>query len=675
MLSGPVPSQCWRVANHLHVDRQAITCWSTCKVVYLVRKQIKRRDFVSGMAIGAGGLLLAACTDAPPVSFSNKVPRGSRAPSSGSYYPPTLTGMRGSHEGSYEVAHALSWRGEKPADYQLLDEHYDLVVVGAGMSGLAAAHFYREKMGPEARILLLDNHDDFGGHAKRNEFHRDGRMMVSLGGAQNIESVTGYSDAATQLMNDIGLNDDFLNFMDASTSEDLALVGNFDANNGVALPGSQDHFIYAGNWNAVMFGGEGYEQVLESLPLPDNETAKLIAFWGGKQDFLEGLSLSEKWDYLNTVSYNQFLIDKVGLLPTTVPLLNAIILHLSGMTGWNLTVGEALLGGASVIRSLGWLGRATAAAGGAFLDRLLKIRMFPDGNASVARLLVQKLIPNVAPEVTGPANIVGARFNYDALDDAGNSTRLRLNSTAVGIRENQAGTVEVDFVEHGSAKRVMADHCILACYNGLIPHLCPEMPESQKAGLAYGVKTPFVYANVQVRDGKAFSKAGATLFQCPYDPFQWVSCAPTVSVGGFEPPRGPDDPMVIFMMHSPMPMAKPDAKLSARDQLRLARTEIYRAQFSDYEQQIREQLQSMLGQFGFQHQSDIEAITVNRIPHGYAYPYVKLDDPDWEAGQAPHEIGRAQFGRISVANSDSEAVALMNAAFDAAYRAVEEQTA
>ena len=644
-------------------------------MVVIVTKQIKRRDFVSGVAIGAGGLLLAGCTDDRPVSFANEVPRGGLAPSSGSYYPPTLTGMRGSHEGSYEVAHALSWRGEKPADYQLLDEHYDLVVVGAGMSGLAAAHFYREKMGPEARILILDNHDDFGGHAKRNEFHRDGRMMVSLGGAQNIESVTGYSDAATKLMEDIGLNEDFLNFMDVSTSENLALVGNFDANNGVALPGSQDHFIYAGNWNAVMFGGEGYEQVLESLPLPGDEREKLIAFWGGNRDFLEGLSLSEKWEYLNTVSYNQFLIDKVGLLPTTVPILNAIILHLSGMTGWNLTVGEALLGGASGIKSLGWLGKATAAAGGAFIDRLLKIRMFPDGNASVARLLVQKLIPTVAPEVTGPDSIVGARFNYEALDEAGNDTRLRLNSTAVGIRENQAGEVEIDYVEQGSAKRVLADHCILACYNGLIPHLCPEMPESQKAGLAYGVKTPFVYANVQVRDGKAFSKAGATLFQCPHDPFQWVSCAPTVAVGGFEPPRGPDDPMVIFMMHSPMPMTKPDPKLSTRDQLRLARTEIYQAQFSDYEQQIREQLQSMLGQFGFQHQSDIEAITVNRIPHGYAYPYVKLDDPDWEAGQAPHEIGRAQFGRISVANSDSEAVALMNAAFDAAYRAVEEQTA
>lgn len=626
------------------------------------------------MAIGAGGLLLGGCADDLPTGFTNELPLVSLAPTPGSYYPPTLTGMRGSHEGSYEVAHALSWRGEKPADYQLLDEHYNLVVVGAGMSGLAAAHYYREKMGPQAKILILDNHDDFGGHAKRNEFHRNGRMMVSLGGAQNIESVTGYSDAAAKLMDDIGVNEEFLDFMGASTSDDLALVGNLEANNGVALPGSQGHYLYAGNWNAAMFGAEGYEQVIQSLPLPDDEKDKLIAFWGGKRDFLQGLSLSEKWEYLNSVSYNQFLVDKVGLLPTTLPILNAIILHLSGMTGWNLTVGEALLGGASGLKSLGWLGRATASAGGAFLDDLMAIRMFPDGNASVARLLVQKLIPDVAPEVTGPANIVAARFNYQALDKESNNTRLRLNSTAVGVREHQAGIVEIDFVEQGTPKRVVADHCILACYNGLIPHLCPEMPESQKAGLAYGVKTPFVYANVQVRNGKAFSKAGSTLFQCPYDPFQWVSCAPTVAVGGFEPPRGPDDPMVIFMMHSPMPLTKPDPKLSTRDQLRLARTEVYRTRFDDYERQIREQLQSLFGQFGFQHQSDIEAITVNRIPHGYAYPYVKLDDPQWGPGQAPHEVGRAQFGRISVANSDSEAVALMNAAFDAAYRAVQEQT-
>ena len=96
--------------------------------------------------------------------------------------------MRGSHEGSFEVAHDLAWRGEKPEQYAALDEHYDLVVVGAGMSGLAAARYYQKKMGPDAHILILDNHDDFGGHAKRNEFHQDGRMMLSLGGAQNLET-------------------------------------------------------------------------------------------------------------------------------------------------------------------------------------------------------------------------------------------------------------------------------------------------------------------------------------------------------------------------------------------------------------------------------------------------------------------------------------------------------
>ena len=162
------------------------------------------------------------------------------------------------------------------------------------------------------------------------------------------------------------------------------------------------------------------------------------------------------------------------------------------------------------------------------------------------------------------------------------------------------------------------------------------------------------------------------MFQCPYDPFQWVSTSPTVAVGGYEAPRGPDDPMVVFMMHSPMTGHEQSA--SCRDQLRVARHQIYSTAYADYEQQIRQQLQSILGKHGFNHETDIRAITVNRIPHGYAYVYLGLYDQKWGEGQAPHEIGRAQFGRISIANTDSEATPLMNLAFDAAWRAVEEQT-
>lgn len=639
--------------------------------------KVTRRDFLNGVAIGIGGMLLQGCgSDGDPsMKVTIGAPTVFTPPDTSAYYPPTLTGMRGSHEGSYEVAHALAWRGEKPGEYQALDQHYDLVVVGAGMSGLAAAWFYRKKMGPDARILVLDNHDDFGGHAKRNEFHHDGRMMLSLGGAQNLENPSNYSKQADALMADIGIDDDFTAAMDINTPENLTLAGKLDADNGISLPGPDGHITLGGNWNAVMFGGEGYEKTVRALPIPRAEQDILIDFFGGKRDFLKKLSLSEKWEYINSVSYNLFLMERVGLAEETVPILNAIILHLHGISGWNLTVLEAISGGASGIKSVGGLGKVAASVGGVLLDSLMQVRMFPDGNASVARLLVQKLIPEVAPEMKGPEDVAIARFNYDVLDQDNQSTRLRLNSTVVGAREVDGKQVEVDYVQQGKSLRVSADHCIMACYNGLIPHLCPEMSDAQKEGLAYGVKTPFVYANVLLDNGRAYSELGATLFQCPYDPFQWVSTAPSMTVGGYEPPRGPDDPMVVFMMNSPLPLEKPEGPLTGRDQLRLGRHKIYSTPFASYEQQIRDQLQAMLGKHGFNHETDIRAITVNRIPHGYSYPYLGLDDPQWEEGQAPHEIGRAQFGRISIANTDSEAIALMDAAFDAAWRAVEEQLA
>jgi spermidine dehydrogenase len=636
--------------------------------------KVTRRDFLNGVVIGTGGIVLYGCgsESGPPAQSPHGQPTTFTPPGENEYYPPTLTGMRGSHPGSFEVAHELAWQGLKPANYESLDEHYDLVVVGAGVSGLAAARYYQQKMGADARILVLDNHDDFGGHAKRNEFHQDGRMMLSLGGAQNIEALSKYSEAARGLMEDIGVDDDFIELMDRRTPQDLFLAGKLEADNGVAVPGPDGHVTVTGNWLAAMFGGKDYEQSVRALPLPAVEQNKLIDFFAGNRDFLDDLSLSEKWDYINSTSYNRYLMDKVGLAEDTLPILNVMIIHLAGVSGWNLTVLEGMTMGGTGIKSMGWVGKATANLAEMLLDSLLSVQMFPDGNASVARLLVQKLIPAVAPDMRGPQDVAIARFDYSALDLETNATRLRLNSTVVGVRDNGSEQVEVDYVQKGKALRVTADHCVLACYNALIPHLCPEMSEAQKEGLSYGVKTPFVYANVQLENGQAYSELGATLFQCPYDPFQWVSTSPSVAVGGYEPPRGPEDPMVVFMMHSPM--TGPDQPTSCRDQLRMGRYEVYNTSFADYEKQIREQLQSMLGKYGFNHETDIRAITVNRIPHGYAYSYLGLYDPEWEEGQAPHEIGRAQFGRISIANTDSEATPLMNLAFDAAWRAVEEQT-
>ena len=630
--------------------------------------QITRRDLLNGMAIGAVGAMLPAYAGAPKVRLDSSMRPG--GPST--YYPPTLTGMRGSHAGSFEVAHALAWQGQKPDAYESLDEHYDLVVVGAGMSGLAAAWYYLKKAGPEARVLVLDNHDDFGGHAKRNEFHHKDRMILSLGGAQNLDNPSNYGDIAGSLLIDLGIDEAAIAKMAANTPDDYVLGGKLGGDVGLTVPDGDEHLTIGGHWLKFFHGRGDYQAGVRDLPIPEEQKDKLVAFFGGEKDFLDDLSLTKKWDYVNNTSYNQFLVDRVGLSVDTIPILNAHLLILNGPSGWNHTVLEGILAGSPGLRAMGWLADFVDSIGAMLLDELAgDIRMFPDGNASVARLLVQKMIPDVAPNMKGFEDVAIARFNYGALDQADQSTRIRLNSTVVGVREVD-DYVQIDYVQQGKPLRITANHCVLACYNNLIPALCPEMSDAQKSGLGYGVRIPFVYANILLENGRAFSELGVQITQCPYDPFQWVSAAPTVTSGGYEPPRGPDDPMVVFMMASPTPADGTEG--TTRDLLRMGRHKIYASTFDDYEQQIREQLQKMLGKHGFNHEQDIKAITVNRIPHGYAYWYQGLDDPEWEEGQAPHEIGRQQFGRISIANTDSEVTPLMNAAFDAAHRAVEEQT-
>ena len=630
--------------------------------------QITRRDLLNGMAIGAVGAMFPAYAGDPSPSFDSSVSPGGTS----TYYPPTLTGMRGSHAGSFEVAHALAWQGQKPDTYESLDEHYDLVIVGAGVSGLAAAWYYLKKAGPEARVLVLDNHDDFGGHAKRNEFHHKDRMILSLGGAQNLDNPSNYGDIAGSLLIDLGIDEAAIAKMAANTPDDYVLGGKLGGDVGLTVPDGDEHLTIGGHWLKFFHGRGDYQAGVRDLPIPEEQKDKLVAFFGGEKDFLDDLSLTKKWDYVNNTSYNQFLVDRVGLSVDTIPILNAHLLILNGPSGWNHTVLEGILAGSPGLRAMGWLADFVDSIGAMLLDELAgDIRMFPDGNASVARLLVQKMIPDVAPNMKGFEDVAIARFNYGALDQADQSTRIRLNSTVVGVREVD-DYVQIDYVQQGKPLRITANHCVLACYNNLIPALCPEMSDAQKSGLGYGVRIPFVYANILLENGRAFSELGVQITQCPYDPFQWVSAAPTVTSGGYEPPRGPDDPMVVFMMASPTPADGTEG--TTRDLLRLGRHKIYASTFDDYEQQIREQLQKMLGKYGFNHEADIKAITVNRIPHGYAYWYQGLDDPEWEEGQAPHEIGRQQFGRISIANTDSEVTPLMNAAFDAAHRAVEEQT-
>ena len=148
-------------------------------------RPITRRDFVNGVAAAGAGTLASAWLPGLPRDSALSTP----AQDAPGYYPPALTGMRGSADGSFETAHALRdgdyWTtAPRPVDTK---ETYDLVVVGGGISGLAAAYFYRRRA-PSARILVLDNNDDFGGHARRDEFRQSGRLLLANGGTWAIES-------------------------------------------------------------------------------------------------------------------------------------------------------------------------------------------------------------------------------------------------------------------------------------------------------------------------------------------------------------------------------------------------------------------------------------------------------------------------------------------------------
>src|SRR5215469_12925512 len=169
-----------------------------------MHRNITRRDFLNGMAVGTAGLLASPLLEGWVAAQTSPASAQDRP----GYYPPTLTGMRGSHPGAFEVAHALRdgtfWeKAGKPIE---TGEEYDLVIVGGGISGLAAAYFYRKQAGASARILVLDNHDDFGGHAKRNEFHLNGRTRLTNGGTVAIESPFPYSKEARELISELGID-------------------------------------------------------------------------------------------------------------------------------------------------------------------------------------------------------------------------------------------------------------------------------------------------------------------------------------------------------------------------------------------------------------------------------------------------------------------------------------
>ncbi len=618
-------------------------------------RPIDRRDFLNGAAVSIGAALTGP-------ALAGQLPAQDEA----GYYPPTLTGLRGSHPGSFEAAHRLR-DGQSPLGHTVEDDEarFDLIVVGGGLSGLAAAAFYRAAK-PQSRVLILDNHDDFGGHAKRNEFTLDGRTQLINGGTWGIDSPRPYSVVAGALLERLGV--------DPRELDARCAKKNFYSSLGLERGVFFDRETFGADRLMVLTKGTPWTKLLNEAPLSPAAKADIARLYESVVDYMPGLSSDEKKARLARMSYADFLTKAAKADPAVLPFFQSMtheewgvgIEAVGALEVWPFDFpGFQGLGlGPGAAPHMGFTAAGYAATGGSAHFH------FPDGNASIARLLVRHLAPEALPGADAQ-DVVTARADYAKLDRPGAAVRIRLNATALQVRNigeaNSAREAEVTYARAGNLHVARGAVVALACWNMMIPYLCPDLPARQREALSQLVKTPLVYTNVALRNWRAFRSLGVSHIRAPGSYHASVRLNPVVDIGDYRSVRSPDEPIWVQMARTP---CRPG--LDPRAQFRAGQAELLATSFETFERAVRDQLARVLGTGGFDPALDIAAITVNRWPHGYAYEYNPLFDPDWDERDQPHVLGRAPFGRIVIANSDSGAGAYTDVAIDQAWRAISE---
>jgi spermidine dehydrogenase len=607
--------------------------------------KITRRDFINGSLVAAGSSML-------PFEASGQAAMAALDPS---YYPPALTGLRGSHPGSNDHAHSRAWAGR--SDWGVttrLQEHYDLVVVGAGISGLTAAYLYRQKHGADKKILILDNHDDFGGHAKRNEHSIDGATLISYGGSQTIVEPKHADQIVLAVFDDIGI--DLKRFetaydMDFFNRNGLGSVTYFNKEVFGEDKLVQHPYCNYPNYVEGLPGGKlSHEEAARQAPLSEKGKEQLLRVLNGGLHTLQ-VPEAELQDYLDTHSYYDYLKDTLGVDDPGV-------MRMARHSGLDWGSGVTELMSIADAKSSGALGFAPVEV---YDEDNPYIHHFPDGNASIARALVKNLIPGVAPGDNAEA-LIKAKFDYAELDEPDNAVRVRLNSTVVNVEHlgnpEDAGDISVSYINNNQSYQVKAGAVVMACYNMIIPHIVSGLPEDQAAALRLQGKSPLQYTTVGLRNWRGMKELGIGVAMSPGNMHQAVLMDFPVSLGGYEYTKTPNDPCVIQMICCPYGTLGN----SIEEQFREARHRMLSLQFEDYEQEIRRHLSGMLPTEEFDFERDVASISVNRWAHGYS-----TGGP----GDSTR-IGRQPFGRITIANSDSAPGADAKTAMMMAHRAVNE---
>ncbi len=623
--------------------------------------KIHRRDFINGSLFIAGSSLL-------PFKNSNS---SALLALDQRYYPPALTGLRGSHPGSNEHAHnqALNQTTEWGSITDL-KEQYDLVVVGGGISGLSAAYFYQQLHGSDKKILILDNHDDFGGHAKRNEHDIAGDIRLGEGGSESFEYPHEFSEVVLDLLEDLGVDMD--RFESAYDSDffkrhGLGAVTFFNKKEfGEDKVVNHPFCDYPGFVEGLMRPKLSNEDASKQAPLSEKGKKQLLTVLNSNPDILN-IPKSELNQYVQSSYYFDYLknilgVDDPGVLRMAR---NSVVDY--GGTPELMSIAGAIESGALGMEYFAWK-NALEEVGldGGYIDNKDTynvekpfIHHFPDGNATIARMLVKKMVPNIGPGET-VEEIILSDFDYAQLDKPNNPTRLRLNSTVVNVEHagnpDSSSDVFVRYINGNKSYQIMGKNVVMACYNMMIPYIVPNLPEKQEMALRKLTKIPLQFTTIGLKNWRAMKEMGIGMAMSPGNIHQAVGMDFPISMGGYEYTKSPDDPCILHMRSC---LLGETVGAPQVDQYREARYRMLRMKFIDYELEIREHLGGMLPKKMFDFDRDVASISVNRWAHGYSYGN-------------PGKIGRQPFGRITIANSDSVNSSLLHRAIEQAWRAVNE---
>ena len=597
---------------------------------------ITRRDFLGSTLLASGALLLEGLTPAELVAQKDE-----------------FTGYGG--VGEYSTSNGNTWAvlqaGHKIRDgayertlVEVVDtgETYDCVIVGGGISGIAAALFFQRQAGPGTKCLVLENHPIFGGEAKQNEFLVDGKRLIAHQGSAIYQLQEPQSPLA-RFYDSIGLNRPKLTYQKwGGPPPEMPLSRTpYDAT-------GMDVGQY-GFWFGAKFGTkpgvwvmDPVRRNLQGAPIPESARTEWLRFLNGTEvqgkkfehPKTEGDAISRQ---LDSITLEQHYMERFGLSRETVRT------YLSPVEGGGSGLGpDALSGYANYAFEI--LQPVADETGG--MDQ-----MFPGGNTTIARLMVRTLIPASMQGANSVEDVSRSNVNFAALDVAGAAARIRLGATAVAVQHDddppKASSVKVAYEKDGKLHRVTARTAVMAGGSWTSKHIVKDLPETHRQAYAEFYRSPCMMVNVAVRNWKFLYKMGITGCRWFGGIGDYMEVRKLALTGSEEPTISPESPVVLTVK-----VLYSYPGYSTEEQGHRGRGEMLATSFREYEERIREQFIEMFGSTGFDARKDIVGIILNRWGHAYLSP-----QPGFFFGKdgkpAPREVLRkAPFGRIAFANTD-----------------------